>query len=84
MSDVQFTEEQEYSRPPVQVSQPKGLVAWIIGLGLAGNEQDATRMLFRIFFVAVALTGVAIFFLLNSGAEPPPPIQNMPLPGIQR
>jgi hypothetical protein len=81
MSDVQFTEEQQYTPVHTQASSSKGLIAIIIGLGFASDEHGATKLLLYIFVGAIVLTGVAVFFWMNSGAEAPPPTRNMPLPG---
>lgn len=83
MSDVQFTEEQQYTRPGAPVSRPKGLIAIVMALGLATDEQGAAKVLLFVFAGAVMLTGIAVFFWMNAGLEAPPPPKNMPLPGVR-
>ncbi len=83
MSDVQFTEEEQYTRPRAPASQPKGLIAIVIALGLATDERDAVKVLLFVFAGAIMLTGIAVLFLMNAGLEAPPPPRNMPLPGVR-
>lgn len=68
MSDVQFTEESEFSRAQALPEQP-ALVRLVIRTGLARTERDAEYVLFALIAVCV----IAIFFMLTGGKGDAPP-----------
>lgn len=61
MSNAEFTEKEQRSLRP-QNHAPKGVVALVVGWGLAQNGREAIRLLL-LFFCAGALFAAAVTML---------------------
>jgi hypothetical protein len=73
MIDVHFDEESEYNQNSFlsRNTEPKGLIKWVIKLGLAPDEKQANYFLIGFILVCVL---VSIFLLIRIGS--PSPVEN--------
>ncbi len=69
MADIQFSEEQEFSRPVIE-SKQSTFVRLILSTGIVSTVEAANYVLLGIAAVCVLAT---FFILLSSGAKKPPP-----------
>ncbi len=73
MSNIQFEEDQEYARRPIQ-NKPRGLIALVQKWGLAKNDRGAQYVLLGVVVGAIFLA-ILIHISFDGGLQKPLPWQ---------
>ena len=64
--EVTYDEEKEYQRQRPESALPRGLIGFVIRMGLAKDEEGANRVLLGVAAVAVVLAAVIPFFFTST------------------
>ncbi len=70
MSEVEFHEEQQFTRTQPKAAKTSFITGLVIKSGLARDEQGAQKVLIGIIGLCILITGFAYFFGLRDTTPP--------------
>ena len=73
MADLQFSEEQEFSRP-VETQQQSLFIRLVYKTGLVHTERDAEYLLLGVAVIGILFT---LFMLFSGGSAPKPAVPSI-------